>query len=113
MFLQEGLLPQHLPVEHENPRGEVEQRDQVGEDEELPEQDAGECHVDGIAAECENSRGDQPTRALHVDTHAETTPEGDQAPCHQAQPEQAEDHANPGKYLRMEEDSIKSGHPKA
>src|SRR5262245_19324003 len=72
---QERLLAQNLPVHQPQAGAEIDQRHPVREHQELPQQDQRESDVDGIAAEGEDSRRDQPVGMIDIDAHAKVPAE--------------------------------------
>jgi hypothetical protein len=90
-------------VEQPGGAGQVEERDPIGEHQELTDQEQEKADVDRVAAEREYARGHQPTGALDVDADPEAFAE-----CHQAEHQdqhtaQAQSHSQPGDSGRLEE----------
>src|SRR5262245_20721840 len=72
--LQEGLLTQDLTVEQPNSDAEINQKDPVGEYQELPQQDRSKGYIDGIAAQGKDSGRDQLVGTVRVDANPKTLP---------------------------------------
>ena len=59
---------------------QIDQKDPVGEYQELPQQNGRKCYINGIAAESKNTARDQFIGMFDINANTETFSEGDQAP---------------------------------
>src|SRR5262249_40276356 len=94
---------QHLTVEQPGGGAEIDQEEPVGEYQELAQQDGPKRHIDGIARERKDARCNEFVGVVCVDADPKTSPEGDQAEEEQQQPHGADEYADPGEGLGIEE----------
>ena len=89
----------------EQPGGgaKIDQEKPVGEYEELAKQDGPERYIDGIARKRKEACCNEFVGVVCVDANAKTSPEGYQAEQEQQQPHYAEEYADPGEGLGVEE----------
>jgi hypothetical protein len=74
------LFPQNLTVEQPYARANIDQENPIGKNQELAQQDEGECDINGITAQTKNAGRYKVVGMLGIDANTKTPPEGDQAP---------------------------------
>lgn len=103
MLLQERLFAQNLAVEQPRGGDKIDQQNEIGEDQELPQENDGKGHVDRIAADGEAAGGDELVGSILIDAHPKAAPKRNQRPEQQRQPRRAEEHAHPRDGRGLEE----------